>query len=123
MKALSIRQPWAWCITAGLKPVENRSWPTRFRGEFLVHAGKKFEHDAFQWLKDNQMIPPAMELNDFPRGGLVGRANLIDCVEHMDSPWFFGDYGFVLADAQPVQFIQMPGRLGFFDVEEPPHAG
>lgn len=38
--ALSIRQPWAWLIVNNHKPVENRSWPTSFRGRFLVHAGK-----------------------------------------------------------------------------------
>jgi hypothetical protein len=61
LPALSINQPWAWCIVradiagpvqrkaalaAGLmKPVENREWNERnpgrkFRGRFLVHASK-----------------------------------------------------------------------------------
>lgn len=26
--ALSVQQPWAWLIVWGLKPVENRTWPT-----------------------------------------------------------------------------------------------
>lgn len=38
MTALSIRNPWAHAIIAGLKPVENRSWRTNFRGRFVVHA-------------------------------------------------------------------------------------
>ena len=38
MIALSIRNPWAWAIVSGLKPVENRSWVTHFRGRFAVHA-------------------------------------------------------------------------------------
>ena len=40
MKALSIRQPWAWLIVNGHKDIENRSWPTRFRGPVLIHAAK-----------------------------------------------------------------------------------
>ena len=40
MKALSIRQPWAWLIIKGHKDIENRSWPTAFRGRVLVHAAK-----------------------------------------------------------------------------------
>ena len=36
---LSIRQPYAWLIVNGFKPVENRTWPTRFRGRILIHAG------------------------------------------------------------------------------------
>jgi hypothetical protein len=27
MKALSVRQPWAWAIIYALKNVENRGWP------------------------------------------------------------------------------------------------
>src|SRR5690349_14501124 len=43
MKALSIRQPWAWLIVNGHKPVENRSWPTKYTGKLLIHAGQRFE--------------------------------------------------------------------------------
>lgn len=37
---LSIRQPWADLIVSGKKDIENRSWPTKFRGSFYIHAGK-----------------------------------------------------------------------------------
>jgi hypothetical protein len=40
MKALSIRQPWAWLILNAGKDIENRDWLTRFRGPFLIHASK-----------------------------------------------------------------------------------
>ena len=35
---LSIRQPWAWLIAHGWKNIENRTWPTGYRGRFLIHA-------------------------------------------------------------------------------------
>jgi hypothetical protein len=38
VKVLSIRQPWAWAILEAGKRVENRSWNTKFRGEFLIHV-------------------------------------------------------------------------------------
>ena len=34
-KALSVRQPWAWAIVEGLKPVENRKRRTTYRGALL----------------------------------------------------------------------------------------
>ena len=40
MKALSIRQPWAWLIVNSHEDVENRTWRTRERGPVLVHASK-----------------------------------------------------------------------------------
>lgn len=53
-----------------------------------------------------------------PRGGIVGRANLVDCVTKSDSPWFFGPYGFVLEDVSPLPFVPMKGELGIFEVPE-----
>ena len=38
MKALSIRQPWAGLIIAGIKTIENGPWRTNFRGPLLIQA-------------------------------------------------------------------------------------
>ena len=40
---------------------------------------------------------------------------LLHCVERSRSPWFFGRFGFVLENVQPVDFIPVRGALGFFD--------
>ena len=39
MRCLTVRQPWAWAIVAGLKSIENRSRRTTHRGPLLIHAG------------------------------------------------------------------------------------
>jgi len=118
-KALSIRQPWAWAILNG-KPVENRSWRTNFRGSFLIHAGKKFDHDGFKWLQQNKEALGLAALphpKDFLRGGIVGRADLVACVTDHESPYFFGPYGFVFENIAPLTFMSCPGRLSFFEVD------
>lgn len=41
MKALSVRQPWAYLLCSGIKDVENRTWklPEKYKGErVLIHA-------------------------------------------------------------------------------------
>jgi len=43
-------------------------------------------------------------------------AKIVDCVDYSDSPWFFGPVGFVLEDAEPLDFVPCKGRLNFFDV-------
>jgi hypothetical protein len=111
--ALSIQQPWAWLIVHGWKLVENRSWPTNFRGPLWIHAGKKFDREGYDWIRSEFEIPMPYH-GGFPSGGIVGRANLTGCVTEMDSPFFFGPYGFVLADASPVELVPCRGRLGFF---------
>lgn len=40
MKALTVRQPWASLIAAGVKTIETRSWSTEYRGPLAIHAGK-----------------------------------------------------------------------------------
>ena len=40
MKVLTIKQPFATLIIEGYKEYEFRTWKTKFRGEFLIHAGK-----------------------------------------------------------------------------------
>ncbi|GAB2964159.1 ASCH domain-containing protein [Saccharothrix stipae] len=43
MKTLSIRQPWAWAVAKGYKPVENRSRATTHRGPLAIHASKMWD--------------------------------------------------------------------------------
>lgn len=120
MKALSINQPWAWLIVNGYKAVENRSWDTRYRGEFLIHAGKKFDDDCYLFLENNDLdidLPL-----DLPMGGIVGKARLVNTIHirdrkyvcQKDSPWFVGEYGFMLDSAEPLPFMPCKGALGFF---------
>ena len=116
--ALSIRQPWAWCILNAHKDIENRTWFTSFRGRFLIHAAKTMtardysECDKFlERIAWNVELPPPQFLE---RGGIVGVANLADCVEEADSPWFVGPAGFVLDDVRELKFRPCVGRLGFF---------
>jgi hypothetical protein len=46
MKILSIRQPWASLIVAGVKDVENRTWPMRYRGRVLIHSSLRADDTA-----------------------------------------------------------------------------
>ncbi|MNV64643.1 ASCH domain protein [compost metagenome] len=123
MKALSIRQPWAWLIVNGHKDVENRTWSTTHRGEFLVHASKGMTareyEEARRFLATDprlqhlvEILPPAGELE---RGGIVGSAHLVETDVQLRSPWYMGYIGFVLRDAKPLPFRPLKGALGFFD--------
>jgi hypothetical protein len=40
MKAISVRQPWAWAIIYSTKDIENRGWPINYRGDILINAAK-----------------------------------------------------------------------------------
>ncbi len=121
MKALSIRQPWAWQIIYGGKDIENRTWHTKFRGRFLVHAAQGMtrhemrEANRFCMLRN---LPIPMELASLQRGGIIGSVELVDSVDTSDSDWYMGAKGFVLRDPRPLPFVPMKGRLGFFEVPD-----
>ncbi|MCE9567430.1 MAG: ASCH domain-containing protein [Planctomycetes bacterium] len=115
MKALSIRQPWAWLIANGYKPYENRSWNTKFRGEFLIHASQQFDRAGYDWVRQAFPDLPLPKPQDFPRGGIVGKGVLADVVTASSSPWFFGPLGFCIPRAEPLPFHPCRGKLGFFE--------
>lgn len=126
MKALSIRQPWAWLIIHGGKDIENRDWPTNYRGRVLVHASKGMTKnewsDAWDFAHGSGASPKAVEagvnFHNIERGGIIGSVEIVDCVQFHHSRWFMGRYGFVLANPQPQPFRPFKGMLGFFDVPE-----
>lgn len=115
MKVLSIKQPWAWLIVNGYKDVENRNWKTNFRGKCLIHAGKQFDSEGYKFVKENFKDIQLPQKEEFEFGGIIGEVEIIDCVVQHSSPWFFGDFGFVLKNPQKKEFIPLKGQLGFFN--------
>src|SRR5690349_3478779 len=82
-KALTVLQPHAWAIVAGLKPYENRSWKTDHRGLVLIHAGVDTRYlDA----RPGRDTPAHREYEGQPGnsemvlGAAVGVAELVDCL-------------------------------------------
>jgi len=43
VRALSVRQPWAWAIARGHKPVLNRSCDTGYRGPVAIYASLRVD--------------------------------------------------------------------------------
>jgi hypothetical protein len=113
-RALSIRQPWAWAIVEGLKSVENRTWPTAYRGLLLIHAGLR--EDPLGWRALDRMgikFPDEVET-----GGIIGAVDLTDCVQGYSSPWAIdGCWNWLLDDSRSLPFRAMRGQLGLFNVE------
>lgn len=125
MKALSIKQPWAELILCGKKKIEIRSWNTKFRGYFLIHASKNPDREAMKLYKS--------DLEDIMLGYIIGYAKLVDVVTYNATDEFLNDknkhlslsaeenypiYGFILEDAHRIKPIKYKGKLGFFEVRE-----
>jgi len=121
IRAISVRQPFAWAIVQGLKPWENRPRRFGYRGALLIHAGKtlmRADYAAACALVErlSGRRPPALpEL-----GGIVGAALLTACAEPLerDLQWRgAGQFGLRLEHAVVLPFRAYRGALGLFKVK------
>ena len=121
MKCLSLKQPFADLVVSGRKTIELRTWNTRYRGPFLVHASGNADEEACALL--------GIDSGSLAKRAVVGKAVLVDVKEYKNAEEFVKDrgrhlateaysgskYGFLLRDA--VRFgkpIPLKGMLGFF---------
>lgn len=113
-RAITIRPPWAAAIILGLKPVENRTWPTRFRGRLYIHVGKQEDPDGMQWMA-TYLKEHAPGFADHPlwhaRGGIIGYVEVTDCdAENTSEPFeIAGCYHWRLKNPVAVPFEKCLG--------------
>ena len=125
MKAITIKQPFASLIAAGLKEYEFRTWKTSYRGKVLIHAGKAADGKAMKKFA-------CCELDD-PRGFIIAKADLTDCIwvddafrnelrnqnalvysGIIDDPTWEG-YAFRLENIERVDPVSVRGMLGLWE--------
>ena len=116
MKALTICQPYAEQIARGEKILENRTWPTNYRGPLAIHAGK-----SRAWMEDGDEA-------EYPRmafGAVVAIAELVDCrrvtdlsAEMQERHDANGPFCFVLANVRRIEPVPARGAQGLWDIDE-----
>jgi hypothetical protein len=114
LKVISIRQPWASLIVLKGKDIENRSWRTTYRGPIFIHAAQK----RSQWQiadVERALGITIGEMPVMPVGGIIGIAEIVDCVSAHRSRWFEGPFGFVLGNVRALPFHSMRGSLSLFN--------
>jgi hypothetical protein len=132
LPAISLREPWAACVTFFGKDVENRSnWKFRHRGPMLIHASKSkmfvedleaaaglLRADGFndEEILNHFTAEQALSSDFFGYGDIVAVANLANVFgvdddipeDHpaADSPWSEDDAGYWLYFAQVTPVIR-----------------
>jgi hypothetical protein len=126
-RALSIRQPWAWAILHAGKRLENRPVRWKYRGPICLHASlynpKKTDIDVFvdTWHLSKPLGEDRLRQMfgggplEHLKGGIIGTADIVDCIDSSDDPWFFGPHALVLENVKPIDFIPVRGALGLFN--------
>ncbi len=127
--ALSVKQPWAALLVAGVKVVEVRTWGTRRRGPVLIHAARTPDDRPDGWaLVTDSATRTLSEL----AGGIIGVAELTGCSEYTSPELFAADrqrhhnlpawfvpprlFGFEFSHPRPLPFRRLAGSTFFFPV-------
>lgn len=94
MKTITIKQPWASLICEGIKDIENRTWPTKFRGRVLIHASANTAKFTDLLAVRSELYIYSCSLRDnheefkkYPHSAIIGSVEIIDCVLNHESAW------------------------------------
>lgn len=130
MKAISIRQPWADLICAGIKDVENRTWKVNnLPMRVLIHSGSRRlkltdEMMPLCWglpIDNARIMDRFWNLDETPTSAIVGVATIDACIEDSPSVWADeGCYHWVMKDVQLFNepILNVKGKLNLFDVPD-----
>lgn len=146
MKAITVKQPYAHLICAGIKDIENRTWKTNYKGRILIHASMDKSLNLTVLTKEqyqdaaNRLNPiPTISSDKWDRGAIIGSVEIVDCVINHPSIWAEKEvledwtsknipgkyskpvYNWVLAN--PILFdkpiLNVKGKLSFWDYDLP----
>lgn len=128
MKAITVCQPWAELIVSGVKPIENRTWQTPYRGRLAIHAGKSkkyYDIDAIDWQNHYKVNLPMPDNVAF--GAIIGIVDLVDCVmlseirklfpQLSDCPFAEGPFCWILKNANRLSPIPCSGQLSIWTTD------
>ncbi len=127
IKVLTIKQPFASLIADGYKEFEFRTWRTKFRGDFYIHAGYGIDKEAMERFKHLNL--------EYPTGQIIAKVNLTDCIKvdeefkeilkQKDPVVYHGTitdegkplYGFKMENLEKIEPINAKGKLSFWNYE------
>lgn len=123
MRTITLWQPWASLIAAGVKSIETRGWQTPYPGPLAIHAAARPIHSfaayispeldrllvELEWLypaDDGRRTIRQRERIRLPYGAVVATANLVGCVPMTKEsiacvPALYGDKELICGDYQP----------------------
>lgn len=128
MKVITIKQPFASLIVAGLKEYEFRTWKAKYRGELLIHASKTVDKKAMKKYEKYHL--------EYPTGCIITKVNLVDCIKidekarkmlNEKNPFVYSNiikntewkgYGFQLENIKKIKPIYVNGKLSLWNYEE-----
>ncbi|MBE6155215.1 MAG: ASCH domain-containing protein [Firmicutes bacterium] len=125
MRVLSIKEPYASLIKAGIKKIETRSFKTNYRGELYIHASQTK-------MKCSSDIERMLNLINPMPGYILCKCILKDCI-YMDESFIssvkqtdeyrygyyeVGRYAWILENIEKIAPVLAKGKLGIWYYQE-----
>ncbi|RNF02948.1 thyroid hormone receptor interactor 4 [Trypanosoma conorhini] len=129
---LSMHQPWAGLLVAGIKRHEGRVWPTDYRGRLWIHAASARPDDVGEVEKHySKFMTPAQHFpKHYPTRVLLGYVYLVECVDSETYNQMFAEeqrqeespFTFICAEAKALPFpLPMNGDHKLFRMDHKVH--
>lgn len=126
---LSMHQPWASLLVAGIKTHEGRSWGSDFRGRLWIHAAAaKPSHVEEVEARYRPFAAPGIDFpSDYPTSCLLGYVVVTDVMDRDAYESTFApserqetsEYKFICTAATPLPFLlSMDGKHKLFKLEK-----
>lgn len=125
MRALTVRQPWAFLIVEGEKKIEWRSWATKYRGQIVItSSARKPPAGCLLW--DDEPLPQEKLICS----AALGLVNLVDCRPFTADDLhdaFMADwpeeepvsgYAWVLENARKIEPVPVKGKLNLWRMDD-----
>jgi len=133
MEALTIHQPWAWAIAAGLKLVENRSWLPSWKrlkegDDLAIHAGQHIpQRDELARVREcaramgrESEVPSSSSTWFHPAylGRVIAVVTFVGIARAREDlpaelrPWWLGKYGWIFKNVRQLDLGSAPKERG-----------
>jgi hypothetical protein len=111
MKCVSIPQPWAWAILAGVQRSEYRCYPTDHRGDLLIHATR----GSGDWERRQLAVlgERAPRWENLPFNQVLGVVELLSCEQGSEGEWIWE-----LRNPRPIEPFRLEAGKGLFEVND-----
>lgn len=131
MKLLTVRQPWAQAIFEAGKTIENRSFPTDYRGTVAIHAARADDDRALSHARTRDALRALLREHeqcdyDLEHGVILGTVELVVCAPRRQyitraNQWAQANAGFYWQLDEPRKIsptIPIRGQMGLREVPE-----
>lgn len=129
MLTITINQPWAEFVIAGLKPVENRAWKSSYQGVLLIHASRTWDDEWEGKISRHKTLEIAKRYlanrkvrrfgtDNIPTKAIIGAVVMTGCDQTRNNPWCMpGMWYHRYTLATRLTSETMRGRQKLFDVK------